>query len=229
MILNSLILTGEKHIGYTLTSAEQTYWLAQLNAFMESWSLDRLMCYQILQESFSLVAGTASYTIGSGATFSTARPTKIVDPCFVRDSSSIDTQLQLISAEAYGSIVLKSNGNTYPRYLFYDSAFESELATIFLYPVPSASLTLYINSWKQLQTFASISTTLALPPGYQHAIETNFALYACLGSKEPSPLLVKVARDAKAAIRSLNIPDLTMTLPFINGVRRDAGQNIFTG
>jgi hypothetical protein len=85
LILNALIANGEKVIGGTLTTAEQPYYLGKLNAMLESWSLDRRMCYSVTQESFALTASTGTYTIGSGGAFNTARPTKILN-AFVRDS-----------------------------------------------------------------------------------------------------------------------------------------------
>jgi hypothetical protein len=90
MILNSLIANGEKTIGGSLTTAEQTYYLGKLNAMVESWSLDRRMCYSVKQENFSLTASTGTYTIGVGGTFNTARPTKILN-AFIRDSANADS------------------------------------------------------------------------------------------------------------------------------------------
>ena len=47
----------------------ETAYLADLNTMMESWSLERLMVYQLLQESKALTASTGSYTIGTGGAF----------------------------------------------------------------------------------------------------------------------------------------------------------------
>mgnify|MGYP001385330886 CR=1 FL=1 len=77
MIFRALILNGEKPIGGSLTSAEATLYLDNLNAMLDSWSIDRLMVYQTLQESFALTSGTGTYTIGPGAALSSvARPIK---------------------------------------------------------------------------------------------------------------------------------------------------------
>jgi len=230
MIINALILTGEKSIGGTLSAAEQTHWLAQLNSMMESWSLDRLMCFQLLQESKALTTGTSSYTIGTGGAFNTDRPNKIEDPCYTIDSGNIRTGIEIIPIETYRRLSVELSGNSHPRYLAYDSAFAAGLATIFLYPAPSAGLTLYINSWKQLQTFANISTTVVLPPGYQLAIETNFALYASAGLRDAPGDVARIARDSKAAIKSLNVPDMNMRID--SGVNMVVGRrsgNILTG
>ena len=223
-------MIGEKPIGGTLSAAEQTHWLAKLNSFMESWSLERLMCYQLLQESKALTAGISSYTIGTGGAFNTDRPNKIVDPCYTIDSTNNRTLLEITSIENYRRLPVELSGNTYPRYLAYDSAYASGLATIYLYPAPKSGLTLYINSWKQLQTFALISTTLSLPPGYQLAIESNFAIHAAAGLRDVDATIAKIARESKAAIKSLNIPDMTMRLD--NGVNMRTGRgsrNIITG
>jgi hypothetical protein len=228
MILRSLRMIGEKARGETLDTNEQTECLAELNSMMDAWSIERLMCYQVTQESFALTANTVSYTIGSGATFNTTRPTKIIDPCFIRDSSNLDSPVQIIDSETYGRIVQKSVGQTYPSYLFYDHGFDaSGYATINVYPAPSSALTLFINSWKQLQSFSNVSTAMLLPPGYQLAIESNFAIHLAAGQTNISPEVAKLARDSKAAIKSINIPDTMMSLDV--GVVRGYGSNILTG
>ena len=227
MILHSLRLLGEKVRGGTLTSAEGVDCLYDLNSMLESWSIERAMCYQILQENFSLAAGTTAYTIGAGGTFNTTRPVKIVDPCFVRDSSNLDSKLTIIDAAAYGGIVQKTSGNSYPSYLFYDSAFASSLGTIRLYPAPVAGLTLFINSWQQLGSVSTISAQLTLPPGYQRAIEYNFAIEEAGGYTEVRPEVAKIARESKAAIKSLNLPDSMMRLE--PGIVSTYGHNILTG
>src|SRR3989337_1217999 len=112
MILNSLIMLGEKSIGDSLTSAEQTHYLAKLNSMLESWSLERLMCYQVVEESKALTTSDGVYTIGSGGDWDTARPTKIVQ-AFIRDSDNNDTPVKVINAESYNSIVAKSTSGTY--------------------------------------------------------------------------------------------------------------------
>lgn len=227
MILSSLVYTGEKVIGGTLTTAEQTHHLARLNAMLESWSLDRLLCYQLVQESKALTTSVGSYTIGSGGAFNTTRPTKIVDPCFVRDSAGIDYAVEVIDAKAYGLLSMKTVDGSYPRYLFYDAAFIASLATIFLYPEPTASLTLYINSWKQLQSFAAIGTTVVLPPGYQLAIESNYAINAAAGFRAVPAEVAKIARDSKAAIMAVNAPAGVLRMPA--GIAGSARSSILEG
>lgn len=228
MIIRALQLLGEKRMGGTLSSDEQTAHLASLNAMMESWSLERLMCYQVVEDSKALTASDGTYTIGSGGDWSTTRPNKIVQ-AWVRDADSQDSNVEIISAKAYNAIVSKTSDGAYPMYLYYDSAFASSLGTVFLWPEPSAGLTLYISSWKQLQTFALISTTVVLPPGYQRAIEFNLAIELAGGFTSVSPEVAKIARESKAVLKTLNQPDVFMRLDAGIVFGLGARENIFTG
>lgn len=213
VILRAFRLTGEKARGDTLDSNEQVECLAELNTFMESCYNERLLSYSVTEDTAALTASTASYTIGSGGTINTARPVKIIDPCFVRDGSGFDTPVKIIDLETYGRIVDKDAGYTVPTYLYYDAGFSStSTGTINLYPSPSASLTLHINSWKQLGNFSTLTQEVSFPPGYQLFIESNFALHLCAGFIEPSAALVKMARESKANIKSVNLPSPVMTL-----------------
>lgn len=232
MILRSLRMIGEKVRGDTLDTNEQSECLYELNSFMDACSIERLLCYQVLQESFALTAGTVSYTIGTGGVFNTNRPSKIVDPCFVRDASNLDTHLRIVGADTYGQIVQKSVGNSYPNTLFYDYGFDSSgLGTIRVYPAPTANLTIYINSWKALQSFANVSTALLLPPGYQLFIESNFAIHMAAGLTQISPEVAKIAKESKAAIKSINLPITIMRGDPGNGipVHRGSANSILTG
>jgi hypothetical protein len=227
MLLNSLISNGEKTIGGSLTTAEQPYYLGKLNAMVESWSLDRRMCYSVKQENFSLTASTGTYTIGVGGTFNTARPTKILN-AFIRDSANADSGVDIVSYDAFDGIVVKGVAGSYPRWLYYDQGYDSSgLATIKLYPQPQANLTLYIDSATQLQSFASVTTALLMPPGYQRAIESNFAIETSPGLKSVPPELAKIARDSLAALKGVNLPDAVSRLDA--GIVRAHAGNIISG
>ena len=229
MILRALRMTGEKARGATLTSDEQTECLAELNTMMESWSNERLMCYTIQTSTHALTASTYSYTVGTnGAISGLGRPLKIVDPCFARDSSGYDTPITIIDREMYAAIVDKDAGFTVPTQLFYDTEFgTTSSATLYLYPSPSASLTLHFSAWKQMQNFANLSTTVMFPPGYQLAIESNYAVQSALGVIEVSPDLMRVAIQSKAAIKGTNAPAPVLGMDAGTAYRRRS--SILTG
>ena len=229
MILNSLIMTGEKTIEVSsLTTAEQNYHLSRINSMMDSWSNERLLIYQIQQTSFALTASDGTYTIGNGGDFNMTRPIRIVNPCFTRDADNTDLPLELIDADTYGRIVDKSFGDDVPAYMYYDAGFSAtSTATIRLYPLPDSGLTLFINTLQPLQSFAAVSTNLLLPPGYQDAIETNYAVRSALGVVPVSAELMAIARQTKAAIKTTNLTAPIMSLD--RGVTGSGGYSILTG
>ena len=229
MILRSMRLIGEKSRGATLDSNEQAECLVEFNTFLDSLPNERLLCYTVQQDSLALTASTSTYSIGSGGAFNVTRPVKIVDPCFVRDASGYDTPVKLIGPDAYGKITAKGAGFTVPTNLYYDAGFSAtSTGTLFLYPSPSASLTLFINSWKTIGTVSTLSQNLALPPGWQLFIESNFAIHLAAGLTPISPELAKMARDSKAAIKGVNAPDLTLRLD-AGTAMGGRGGNILTG
>ena len=75
--------------------------LEMLNDLLASLSNDSLVVYARTFESFTLQGGVSAYTIGSGATFSTVRPVKIVS-AYVRDGG-IDTPLEIVTDEQYAA------------------------------------------------------------------------------------------------------------------------------
>ena len=228
MVLNSLIMTGEKDLSVTsFTTNETSYHLSRLNSMMDSWSNERLAIFQLSQTSFALTASVGVYSIGNGASFNMVRPTKIVDPCFIRDSGGYDSPLQLINMEAYGRIVLKSVDGTYPSQLAYDYGFSAtSTASIYLYPEPAAGLTLYINTLQPLTNFSTFTQNLMLPPGYQDAIETNYAVRSALGLIPVAADLKEMAKMTKAAIKSTNLPAPISRIDYAIAQRRTS---ILTG
>ena len=231
MIFSSLIKTGEKSIGGSFTSAEGTYYLDQLNSMLESWSIDRLFVYQVTTESFTLTPSTAAYAIGSSAAFSTSpRPTKIIG-AYHRMFDGTDTPVKIIPFDSYAGITDKSAVGDIPEFLFYDQGLTPQgYGRVFIWPAANASTTLFLQSWKQVQSFAAISTTVLLPPGYQRAIEANFALEILSGTGAVvDNALVKAAKDSKALLRGFNAPDSVMSVDpgVVQTVYRSG--NILTG
>ena len=203
IIVNSLIMLGEKVIGGTLTSAEQTHYLAKLNTFLESCSTNRLFIYQILEESFTLVVGSSAYTVGSGGNFNTTRPVKVEDTCFINYQSRINPVT--VANERNFSLLQTVGLSGMPRNLYYDISVP--LATIYFDYDPDVAYEFHLKSWKQLQSFAAISTTVLLPLGYLRFIESNFAIECAPGLTSASAETIKIAKESKAAIQALNAPE----------------------
>jgi hypothetical protein len=171
--------------------------LDTLNELIASISNDSLIVYARTVESFSLVAGTKSYTIGSGATFNTTRPIKIIS-AYIR-SGTVDTPLHMVSDEQYATISVKSTGGT-PEYLNYTNAFPQ--ATINLYPSPDSADTIYLVTEKELSSFA-LSDTVSLPPGWKRMLIYNLAIELAPEYSQPVPVEVsQIARDSRGELKA---------------------------
>src|SRR3990167_2307112 len=207
MITRAMRLARAIGKGEPLDSDESADGLVALNAMLDSWQIDRLFVYQIVQGSYTWPASTTSLTIGSAGNFNVQRPVRI-DSAFVVDSNSQWYPVDVLQDRTeYDSIVTKTTESSLPKYLFMDSAYP--LGVIYLYPVPSVALTLKLNTWQTLQSFASLATDIALPPGYQRAIEYSLAeeFGPEFGVTIP-PKVEKIALQSRAAIQNLNMPSL---------------------
>jgi hypothetical protein len=204
IITDALIDLGAIDPIEALTADEASHGLRRLNAMLGSWSNERLACYQILQENFALSSGVASYTIGSGATFSTTRPLDILS-AFIRDGG-IDYPLTILTRERYDRIQAKTT-QYQPEYLIYTPSVANAVITLYGVPAKAYPVTdgLYINSQKQLQNFALLTTTVVLPEGYVRALIANLALeLAPAYRRKPSDELMAIARESKANIKRTN-------------------------
>ena len=220
----SVIGSGRRTAG----SNELADGLITLNAMMEHFSIARSMIYQTLEETHTLVSGTADYSIGSGGDINTARPVRI-ENAFIRDSSNYDYPLQQINNLAYDTVTLKTITSR-PQYFFYDEIFP--LAFIRLLYKPNNAETLHFNSWKQLQTFTNGTTEISLPLGYEDFIVYNLAvrLYAEYPGSALTDEARRIAMETKAAIVRINAePPILDPGDSIMDLHGHGQRNIFSG
>lgn len=201
-----------------IMAAEQAAWgLEALNAMMDAWSIQRLFVYQITEDSHTMVAGTASYTIGSGGVINTTRPERIEPSSYVRLSGT-DYHLEPIDEYQYNSMAVKTTPGR-PSSVYLQRA--APLATLFFYPVPDAAYTLKLRSWKKLQSFAALTDLLALPAGYEDAIIYSLSeRLAPEDGLEPSQTVMRIAATNRKALIPNNAPRKIMS----NDVMRALGQ-----
>lgn len=198
--------------GDTLSAADAAKGLLVLNRMMEGWSNEALTCFAISQQSFTLVAGTSRYSIGSGGTIAQTRPLRILDGpgrAFILDANGNKYGIEVIPQDQWNEIGNSSSSVTsdYPDTLFYDPQYP--LGYLNFFPTPLLSVVAYWESYLQFSSFSSLSGTVSLPPGYEDAMSTNLTLYLWPYYKPdnsvPSPLLTEIASSAKAKIKRTNL------------------------
>lgn len=146
--------------------------LVLANEMLDSWSIDRLYVFQLLEEQFPLVVGQATYLIGPGGDFVTTRPTEI-ESAYVR-LSSIDYTLDEIDNDAYSEIGLKTTIPSIPSFFYYDPKIPA--GELNLWPNPSQAMTLFLQTPRQLTQFPDLTTDILFPPGYAEAVRGGLTL-----------------------------------------------------
>lgn len=176
--------------GETPTADEQNDSLVALNAMLSGWQTNKLTVYAKQTDTHTLVQGTASYTIGSGGDIDTERPERI-EFAYTREGN-IDYPMSLINFESYEAITQKDL-ESIPEELYYNMTYP--LGTIALYPTPDKASTLYLTSWKELQSFSNATVSVSLPSGYEDAIAYNLAMRVSLEYGIPVRQELKMLAD----------------------------------
>ena len=160
--------------GEVPSATEANDGLTALNAMLDSWSNENLTAYAVLENSFVLSPGTNSYTIGSGGVINVTRPLSITQ-AYVQDSVGNNFIMQILPRDKWNEIGDRSTNITsqLPDTMFYDPQFP--LGVINIFPTPLLGYTVFFDSLLHQTTFASLTTNLAMPPGYERAMVYNLA------------------------------------------------------
>ena len=173
LITGAAKLIGVLNKGENMAADDAADGLVSLNDMIESWSNNGLLVYARTIETFSLVAGTASYTMGTGQTWNTTRPIRIIS-AQIRDGANLDFPVKIINDEEYYNVQDKGSQSPYPEYLNFSNA--HPYPVIKFWGTPSQAYTARLVSEKVLSSFALTSTTVDLPSGWKRAIRFNLAV-----------------------------------------------------
>jgi hypothetical protein len=200
LIKGALKLISVIDAGSEPSDSEYDDGLVTLNDMLNQWTIEGLLNVSTDDITHPLVSGTTSYTIGSGATIDTVRPTEI-NNAFVRDTE-IDYYLEVISKKDYDKITDKTIPGT-PRFLFYDPDFAT--GTVYIFPVPTAGYTLHMTVPQRVPVLATIDDELSLPLEYAPAIKYNLAIMvAPQYQAQTAPETAAAAAQYKKNIKNLN-------------------------
>lgn len=205
LITRAMRLAGVIGRGETPDSDESADGLEALNAMLDSWQIQRLFVYQIRTETFTWASGQQTRTVGSSGDFATDLPTRVANDCSFT-VGGIDYPVGLIDIDAWTAIPDKSTQSSFPWWLYVE--YGAALATLYAYPIPNADITFNLRTWKRLQSFSTLTTTLSLPPGNERAIA--FSLAEEWAGPEfgvvPPPGVIAIARSARRALKNINAP-----------------------
>lgn len=226
LVTRAMRLLGALGDGEEPTASEGADGLTALNAMLDSWWLKSLAVHYTKSEPFTWTGGQASRTMGSGGNFDTTRPAAIVG-AFQR-MSDVDYPIETINRDQFDQIQDKTTLSTLITRIYPEM--QASLVYLYAYPVPSDAVSVHIQSVGRLQSFASLTTAVDLPPGYERALAYNLAIeVAPEYSIAPPPL---VARNAVASLRAIKrtnmaVPSVQTEVGLLNTRRH--GYNWHTG
>ncbi len=229
LLRSSFRMINQLRPGYIYSPSELIDGLFVLNAMLDSWASDDINGFCTLIQSFTLVPGRGTYTIGPSGDFNGARPTSIDKATLVvltNPASPLRLDIDILNAQQWQRIGLQLTPSTLTRQLFYNPTLT--LGTCNFWPVPTEADQVELSSQQMLGGgFANSTDSFVAPPGYLDAVRYNLAVRLAMEWNQPlKPGVEALASEALAKIQRLNAP--TPQMDVNEGVMPiSAGRTIF--
>lgn len=203
----------------TPTADEANDAFTMLNWMLDQWWTQSLAVYRIARASYAWPSGIVSRTIGPTGDFVADRPVRLAPGCSMTQLTVTYPLIILPNVQDYDLIPYKTDSGL-PQRIFYDRTYPN--GTLYLWPVPVPGYTLNLNSLQRIESVATLTDTLDLPPAYEMAIVYQLAMRLIPEyGIQPAPDTAAQARDALAVIKRANQQPLTMSSdPITSGYAR---------
>lgn len=210
LIASALRTLGVIGIGETPVSEDYTNCSQALNIMIKSWAKKGFPLFVNATESVNLVASTSSYTL-------TNRPVRVLGGR-IRNTSNVDVELQLISAEEYDRIGNKTTTGT-PNQIYYDNTLTG---TLYVYPVPdstAADSTIYVDVQRMFYDMSSSTDNFDFPQEWFQALKWGLVAEICVEYGVDIQLVPYYEQKAQAYIQdafdfSVEEPSVYFTMDF---------------
>lgn len=189
-------ITGYKDPSEALSGDDAAQFLAVLNGLVDAWNTSRL--YIVATSTVSASVSASPVSIGAAQTLNTTRPVRIEGGYVTY--GGVDSDLDWITSDEYDAIENKSLSSSIPTKAFYSPGLP--IGSIYLWPAPSAVVTLSVRVMTQLTAFADTATNYTLAPGYKRALE--YSLAEEIHPNRVTPAIAKLAFGARKAIKTVN-------------------------
>lgn len=229
LIRRALMLIGVLAEGENPSAPQQSDGLESLNDLLDSWSTEGLIIPHVVREEFSLVPGQASYTMGPGGDFDTAKPIRIEKAglLLVGPGEPSELPVDILNLDQWACIGMKSQQSDIPTKLYEEST--HPVTTLFPWPVPRTAHKLVLYSQKALSRITNPNAEIVLPEGYARALRYNLAIEVCSEyGRSMSPEALLIAGSSKEVIKRKNIKPVYMTSDAV-GLASRGRFNILTG
>lgn len=201
-INRALRLLNEIGAGESATATELSDGLIALNAMLDSWRNDKLMCYAYQEETLPLTANDSTFTLGPSGDLVTNRPVEVMSAYIVVSDQQYPVTLR--DETWWARLSDQTLGGDWPSDAIYRPTMPN--GTIQVWPVQGATRTMKIVTRVVVSSFSATSDSVTLPPGWEAAIDFNLAIeLAPEYEATPSPAVIKRAAETLAGIKRANI------------------------
>src|SRR3990167_8824086 len=208
LVTESAIMAGIAAIGETLDGGTADYGFSKLNQMVDLWAVDRLAIYRSQRkDGLSIVSGTQTYTIGTGATWDVARPSWIDGAGVIQDPTAtypVELGIEVFTNKRWKEVLSKTITSPLPQGIWYDRTFAN--GTIYVYPVPSSStpdIVLYLPI--AVTEFDALTDSISLPPGYRMALVSNLAVLMATGLRQIPDAVAQIAISSFGQLKGVNL------------------------
>ena len=201
VITKAMLHIGAIASGETPNANEAADGLDAFNDVLETWSLQSLAVYSSDVDTFAMVGGQASYTLGPTGNWVTARPVQSVNGAYAT-LTGVDYPIDIWTLAEYNAVPVKASQSSIIERLAYINDYP--LGIVKLYPTPYAAGTIKLDIARVLTAAATIDDAITLPPGYMRALAYAVAVdltpqYG--GGIDVSPQAIKTLAYIKRANR----------------------------
>lgn len=230
IIRDALTEIGALAQGEAPSSAESETALRRLQYQIDSWNAEELTLAVQQTETFTLLSGTSSVTIGAaGADVTAARPTFITMVNYVNPGSSppVEVTMGQMDRDGYANLSIKTLSSALPTQWFYSPTTPN--GTLVFWPVVSQDVTIKLYYPLPNSEPATLQSDLIGPPGYQEAFLYQLALRLCTPFGRSIPeALPSMAAEALARMKRPNTSPGLLGVDAAVAPRGGGGYNVLS-
>ena len=197
------LLAGDDRSGFEADDFNNA--LLSLNSMLQTWTTESLSVWTINRIVLPLTPGTQTYTLGTGGTLNTPRPTWIENMAILQTSvtPNIEIPIQIMQDQDWMNLPVKDVSSTFPTACWPQGDYPLNTLNFWPKPTEACSVVMYLPG--PFGGFASINDAFAMPNGYERAIRYNLAVE--LGPEygiEAPPSVQGIAQMSKRQLQIIN-------------------------
>lgn len=180
IITDAMVEIGAYAPGDTISSVHQQLGLLRFQNQLNAWQADALTLNLQSPESFTLLSGTSTFTIGPTSTdVVTTRPVFVQGINYLIPGTTPATEVPMaeMDDDVYKALSQKGLTSSLPQQFHVNATMPN--TTVFVWPTVTQNVGLLIYLYQGITEPALLTTSVTGPPGYAEAFMYQLALRLC--------------------------------------------------